>query len=135
MLRRHCDSGSSCDYFIARFIKSVKFKMKLPLWICHQKPNRCFSFNGKPISLCARCFGLYLFIIIGILIAFIFDINQYLSAKILFTATVLATLPLFIDSTTQFLKIRESNNWLRFFTGALAGILCGIDINYIAFNL
>lgn len=39
-------------------------------------------------------------------------------------------LPLTLDGATQLPKLRESNNSLRFITGILAGLFCGIGIHY-----
>jgi uncharacterized membrane protein len=27
--------------------------------VCHQRPERSFTFHGHPLPVCARCFGLY----------------------------------------------------------------------------
>ena len=105
--------------------------MKLPRWICHQRPERCFEINGKPMILCSRCFGLYLFIAIGFLFPLIVEFINILDTKPLLILTIILTLPFFIDSATQFLGWRKSNNSLRFITGSLAGIILGIDIYYI----
>lgn len=34
--------------------------------ICHQIPERSFQINGQPVSLCARCTGMYVGIFVGI---------------------------------------------------------------------
>lgn len=34
--------------------------------ICHQIPSRSFQINGQPISLCARCTGMYVGIFVGL---------------------------------------------------------------------
>ncbi len=107
--------------------------MKFPLWICHQKPERCFKFKGKPMNLCSRCFGLYLFIFIGFIISLIFGLNYILNTRELFIFTIILTLPFFIDTATQFFEWRKSNNSLRFITGSLAGLILGINIHYIIF--
>ncbi len=104
-------------------------KIKLPFWVCHQKPERCFKFKNKPMPLCSRCFGLYLFLLFGFFIPLLF--KPKLSYSQLLIITIVFSLPLFFDVITQLAKIRESNNLLRFATGSLAGIICGIDIYYL----
>ena len=105
--------------------------MRLPLWICHQNPDRCFKFEGEPMILCSRCFGLYLFMTIGFLFSLITGLFMFLSIKSLLILTIILTFPFFIDPTTQLLGWRKSTNTLRFITGSLAGIILGIDIYYI----
>ncbi|MBS3086144.1 DUF2085 domain-containing protein [Candidatus Pacearchaeota archaeon] len=107
--------------------------MKLPFWICHQNPERCFKFKGKPMALCSRCFGLYLFILLGFLFSLTTRLSDNLDIKLLFILTIIFTLPFYFDSATQFFGWRKSNNQLRFFTGLLTGLILGIDINYILF--
>lgn len=34
--------------------------------VCHQIPSRSFQINGQPISLCARCTGMYVGIFVGL---------------------------------------------------------------------
>jgi len=109
--------------------------MALPVWICHQKPERCFKFKNKLFPLCARCFGLYLFMVLGFVISLIFNISIRLNKGRLLIIIILMCLPLFIDSITQLLKLRESNNSLRFITGSLAGFICGIGLHYIVIQL
>lgn len=105
--------------------------MKLPIWICHQKPERCFKLKGKPMILCSRCFGFYSFMLLGFLFSLIVRIVSNLNAKLLFIITLVLTFPFFFDSATQFFGWRESNNYLRFITGSLAGLILGIDVYYI----
>ena len=108
--------------------------MKIPFWICHQKPERCFKFHNKPLPLCSRCIGLYLSLILGFLLSYLIGLNIYLNKQILIKLSILLILPLVIDGFTQFLHLRESNNWLRFITGVLAGFVCGVDLAYLIFK-
>lgn len=50
------------------------------------------------------------------------------SYGLLFFATLVAVAPMAVDGLTQLLGMRESDNYLRFFTGALAGAVIGVDI-------
>jgi len=86
------------------------------------------------MSLCSRCFGLYLFIILGAILSLIFGLSKNLNPQILFLLTLFLNIPLFFDSITQFFNLRESNNYLRFITGAVSGLILGIDIIYIFFH-
>jgi len=79
--------------------------------ICHQRPERSFFIFGFQFFLCARCTGIYLFLII-----FLFVNNAY-SYKILFICLFFA---LAINNITA-IEIFDKNI-TRFFLGSLIGI-------------
>jgi len=97
--------------FKPKGIEKYKFKFVL----CHQQHERSFHYKNRQFPLCARCTG----ILTGYL-ALPFFIMNYIKPTILLI--ILLSLPLLIDSTTQTMKMRESNNKLRFITGFLFGI-------------
>lgn len=81
-------------------------------WGCHQIAERSFFLGNYQFPLCARCTGILLGEIVGIVLAF-------------FTAsywqTVFLLLPMAIDGLTQLSGKRHSTNFLRFITGLLGG--------------
>ena len=81
---------------------------------CHQKPERSFTFNGYQFPICARCTGIILGEILGIIVL----VRKKISIK----KGMLLILPTVIDGGTQLLGFQESNNARRFITGELAGI-------------
>lgn len=81
---------------------------------CHQKPERSFTFNGYQFPICARCTG----IIIGEILGIIVFVKRHISIK----KGMLLILPTAIDGVTQLLRLQESNNTRRFISGILAGI-------------
>ena len=83
---------------------------------CHQRPERSFFYKGYQFPLCARCTGLVIGYLMGILIYFLKIINWEIA--------ILLCIPLVIDGGSQYLKWRMSNQRLRLITG----ILCGIGI-------
>ena len=83
---------------------------------CHQMPERSFFYKGYQFPLCARCKGLVIGYLMGILIYFLKIINWEIA--------ILLCIPLVIDGGSQYLKWRMSNQRLRLITG----ILCGIGI-------
>ena len=82
------------------------------LFMCHSRPDRSFYFNGKQFPICARCTGVLLGWIIGIILL---EVPRGL-------VTVLILIPLMVDGGTQALGKRESNNILRCVTGILFGM-------------
>lgn len=90
---------------------------------CHQKPERSFTINGYQFPICARCTGIILGEIIGIIIL--------VRKKIGIKKGMLLILPTAIDGVTQLFGWQESNNARRFISGVLAGIgysICVRDI-------
>ncbi|MGL4589873.1 MAG: DUF2085 domain-containing protein [Mycoplasmatales bacterium] len=99
---------------------------------CHQKPERSFHYHGYQYPVCARCTGLYLGYVIGLIFGLI---TIVLSKPINEQFLLLAIIPIFIDGGLQYVFKLESNNTRRFITGLLGGIafmcLCINLINYL----
>lgn len=85
------------------------------MFFCHQLPDRSFFFKGHQFPLCARCTGILIGYIIGIIYIIIFK-----NLSIVFE--LLLMVPLLIDGTGQYLGYFESTNIRRLITGVLAGI-------------
>ncbi len=82
---------------------------------CHRKPERSFHFKGKQFPVCARCTGIILGWIIGIILAILFGgIRWYFIIPML--------LPAIFDGTLQLLTSYTSNNIKRLISGTLLGI-------------
>ncbi len=89
--------------------------------ICNQLPTRCLFIFTSPMALCARCFAIYLsMLIVGVLM--IAAKKKSFNWKL----SILLLMPCVIDGSTQYLGQRLSNNGLRLITGALAGIGIGL---------
>jgi uncharacterized membrane protein len=89
-------------------------KNSLKFAICHQMPERSFKYKGRQFPLCARCTGIF----IGY---FTFPIFQLQIIKPSLLLIILLSIPMFVDSITQSMNYRESNNILRVITGFLFG--------------
>jgi uncharacterized membrane protein len=92
---------------------------------CHQMNDRSFSFKGFQFPLCARCTGLLLGQITGILLSVFFikcDI------RLLFCLAVFSTLLLGADGVGQLKKLWISTNPRRLVTGILCGCFVMIFI-------
>ena len=77
---------------------------------CHRNPKRSFFINNRQFNVCSRCTGIISGILasIPLLLFNVIDINYFF---------LIFTLLNFIDGTTQLLRLRESNNILRFLLG------------------
>jgi uncharacterized membrane protein len=78
-------------------------------WDCHRLPDRCFHIDGRQFHVCARCTGLIVGVPFSLLLI---PIRQFMPIIFYFFMTAFL-----IDGVTQLLKLRTSNNRLRFATG------------------
>ena len=85
--------------------------------LCHGIASRCLAIGGEPMSLCARCSGIFAGLISGSLLSLALA-GRFRMPGII--ATILL-LPIVLDGTSQALGLRESWNTLRLATGFVAG--------------
>lgn len=86
------------------------------LFICHRRPDRSFHCcNGKQFPICARCTGILVGYLSGIILTII-------TGPIFVIYAFLLLVPTAIDGFIQLLTRYESTNFKRFFTGIAAGI-------------
>lgn len=96
-------------------------------FMCHRLPERSFHCCGKPFPICARCTGILVGYIVGILILLFYG-------KLSFFLSLALMIPMIIDGTGQLLQKWVSNNPRRFVTGILGGISIDfIIIHFIMF--
>lgn len=91
--------------------------------ICHGRIERSLELFGVPMPICARCTGIYLGLLAGLLG---FWLIRFVSEKAMRVASFIAVTPLAIDGLTQLSGLRESNNPLRIATGVIAGLAFGL---------
>ena len=125
-MSRSALADSACEHRWSREVGCPSYRLSIPAALahlqdrfqrhmfyvglafgCHQRCDRSFSWRGRQIPLCARCLGM----IIGPLFTplyFLFP-HPWIAA-----ACISAFL---VDALTQAVGMRESNNWLRLFTG------------------
>ncbi len=91
---------------------------------CHQKPERSFFYKGKQFPICARCTGLLVGMILGVILAIFFNNVRWYLAYLLM-------LPCIIEGIIQYNTSYLSTNYRRL----LLGILCGVGIIYNFVNI
>lgn len=111
-------------------IQSFLYKW-LPIFFgCHCRSDRSLYYRGKQFTICARCTGE----LIGILVSFIL----FWFWRPNLASAIILLIPLTIDGFVQRLTSYESNNFKRMITGFLFGIgfvaIISITLSY-AFNL
>lgn len=91
---------------------------------CHQLPERTLSIGGMPLPVCARDTGIYLGIFLSTVYLFVrgrFDSDK---PPRTFQAVLLSVLmlPMAFDGVSSYLGVRETNNFIRLFTGMSFGL-------------
>ena len=81
---------------------------------CHQLPERSFFIKGKQFPVCARCTGVFIGAVIGIVLFIFYRLPIW--------ACLLLCLIMFADWLVQRLNIKLSNNTRRLITGFLCGV-------------
>lgn len=96
--------------------------------LCHQQASRSLFINGNEMPFCTRCTAIWLGLAVGLgfMVLYTIELNEKFLFIILFSL-----LPIGIDGTGQLFGLWESSNIIRFFTGLLAGGICGIAIGII----
>ena len=92
------------------WIKAMKLCRKFSG--CHQMPERSFFIGDYQVPLCARCTGIVIGHMIGMIVAAFREVPM---------VTLLAAIPLMLDGTIQKFTSYESNNKRRVITGILYG--------------
>ena len=98
--------------------------------VCHRIPSHSFTVNGRPLPLCARCSGMYLGALLGMLVQYFMGKRNggfsriwlivLCSVGTLFVVDGLNSfLAMFLDTTPLY----PPQNWLRLFTGWSVGLL------------
>jgi len=90
--------------------------------VCHQIPERCFQFHGRPLAVCGRCLVIYAGFALGLAL---YPLVRGFSTLRLPTARVfiLTVLPMAVDGAAGVLGLWDSPIGVRFATGAVWGVL------------
>lgn len=81
--------------------------------ICHQEADRCFLYHGLPLAVCARCLGLYIGFVFGLLGSlFLARFRMILLAHP--RLLLLFVVPMALD------LLLPNNHWSRLLTGMAA---------------
>lgn len=96
---------------LKRWLKLMKMGAALQ---CHQMPERSFFWKGYQFPICARCLGMLIGYLLGVIIFIFYELP--------IIVVVLFCLTIFTDWFLQYLGVLESTNWRRLITGILGGI-------------
>ena len=82
--------------------------------LCHGMAERSLVVFAEPMPICARCFGIYAGLLIGIVVFAIVPWLRESPARLILFA---AALPIAVDGVSQAMGLRTSTNPLRIATG------------------
>jgi uncharacterized membrane protein len=106
--------------------------------VCHRIPSHSLSVDGRPLPLCARCSGMYLGALYGLIFQVVFGKRRGgFSGKLLVFLGVFA-LFFALDGINSFAGLvldrspfYDPQNWLRLVTGVGVGLLIAIVLHPI----
>jgi len=93
---------------------------------CTEISDHSYYLNGNQMPFCARCTGIFIGLVVGMLIAVI------LNPKVKIFLIGLAMVPILIDGGLQLITTYQSTNPLRVATGLLAGIAVSLYLSNVA---
>lgn len=101
--------------------------------ICHQLEERSLFVDGKPLSVCARCTGIYIGIFSTLLYLHLFKRKRAITIPTIKMSffLLLLTVPLMIDGLGSYFILFDSNNLRRLITG----IIFGFTLPYFIYPL
>jgi uncharacterized membrane protein len=90
--------------------------------VCHQLPSRSFYLWGHPLAVCARCLGIYLGFLVGVVLYPLFRgfRRVELPPVPLFIAV---SAPIVVDTLGNFLGLWSTPHWPRLVLGLLWGVI------------
>jgi uncharacterized membrane protein len=96
-------------------------------YICHQLPERSLHYDGHPLAVCSRCFGVYFGLLAGLIVYPLWrriDEIEPLPRIWLF----LSLIPIGIDWSLTMFGVWENTHFSRFITGLILGVACATYI-------
>ncbi len=90
--------------------------------LCHQLDSRSFSLFGHPLAVCARCTGIYLGFLAG-LVTLLLTLKEPLRAIPKKKYFYVLFAPAMLDFLLNFLGILSTPSLLRAFTGFMIGMI------------
>lgn len=96
---------------------------------CHQIKNRSYFIRGNEMPFCVRDMGIFLGFAIG---GFVIIFKRI---ELTWQLIVIGLTPIGIDGTVQLFTSYESINIIRMTTGLLVGIITGLAIGQISYEI
>jgi uncharacterized membrane protein len=97
--------------------------------MCHQKETRTLLVNGNQMPYCSRCTALFWGLALGVAIV------VFIRVELKLWWLIGGLVPMGVDGGLQLITNYESNNLFRIITGGLAGVVTGLAIGVIVFEV
>jgi uncharacterized membrane protein len=113
-------------------LKNGLFGLSSPIYtffsyICHQQPERSLHFEGHPLAVCSRCFGVYFGLFAGLSVYPSWRKIEEVEPLARFWL-FLSIVPIGIDWSLSVFGIWENTHLSRFITGLILGVACATFI-------
>jgi len=89
---------------------------------CHQQPDRCLDLGDGPLAVCARCAGLYVGGLLGLLATVLSGVRRRPTVSVLLAAS----LPTVLDVAAGLIGLPGLPNWPRFSIAIAPGAVVGL---------
>ncbi|HCR28895.1 MAG TPA: hypothetical protein DIV79_02625 [Opitutae bacterium] len=96
--------------------------------LCHQHSDRCLTFGGTALAVCARCFGIYCGIAIGCFSHLILGARNKISSPWLWIIIGVAVFANGLDSLLEALGIYGNLPGMRFALGLILGVALALFV-------
>jgi uncharacterized membrane protein len=106
---------------------------KLFYGVCHQMPDRTFTFNSLPMAVNTRCFGIFFGLFAGwitIPLSYKLTLKKTWPVKLLLFVLILQV----IDFTGNYFQLWENTNLSRALLGFLLGAGASLSIGDLFYN-
>ncbi len=101
--------------------------------VCHRIPSHSFSVGGRPLPLCARCSGMYLAALFGIVYQMVIGKRRGGFSRVVLSVLGVCGIIFIVDGINSFTGLvqdqpllYEPQNWLRLITGVGVGLLISV---------
>jgi len=89
---------------------------------CHQQPDRCLDLGDGPLAVCARCAGLYVGGLLGLLATVLSGVRWRPTVPVLLATS----LPTVLDVAAVLIGLPSLPNWPRFLVAVAPGAVFGL---------
>jgi uncharacterized membrane protein len=104
--------------------------------LCHQIPGRCLDLGAGPLAVCARCSGLYLGGLLGLVAALMTGALRGRRAPCpSWRVLAITALPSLVDVAAGQLGLGELSPWPRFVVATAPGVVLGLLLAYAVEDL
>jgi len=103
--------------------------------VCHQIPERCLDLGHGPLAICARCTGLYLGGVLGLVAAAVYAACGRAVPRPSWRWLALAAAPSLVDVAAGRLGLGGLSSWPRLMIGVAPGLVCGLALGHAVADL